>query len=108
MGYQGFWGMSVLALVLVGHGLFVLRKETSGKELVEIPAKVKLFFGVLGVLCAAAFVTGIVMILCGAAYETVYAAGLVTLGMGFVGNHQLRKFAPLLVKKEEQEEETDE
>ena len=105
MGYQGFWGMLALTLILVGHGLFVLRKETKGKELIEIPAKVKKFFGVLGALCAASFAAGVVMILCDVDAEKVHVAGLVTLGMGFVVNNQVRKFAPLLVKKEEQEEE---
>lgn len=105
MTYQGFWGMAAMALILLGHGLFVLRKETKGKELIEIPAKVKKFFGVLGALCAAGFVAGVAMVLCDVAAETVHVAGLVMLGMGFVLNNQVRKFAPLLVKKEEQEEE---
>ena len=47
MGYEGFWGMTALALILLGHGLFVVRKETKGKELVEIPSNVKKFFGAL-------------------------------------------------------------
>ena len=108
MGYEGFWGMTALALILVGHGLFMLKKEIQGKELVEIPSKVKTFFIVLGILWLAAFVAGVGMILGDMEAEKVHVAGLIMLGMGFVLNTQLRKFAPLLVKKEEQEEETDE
>lgn len=104
MTYQGFWGMTVMTLVLLGHGLFVLRKNIKGKELIEIPPKVKTFFGILGGLCAASFIAGVVMILCSVASETVHVAGLVMLGMGFVVNNQVRKFAPLLVKQEEEEE----
>ena len=55
-------------------------------------------------VCAASFIAGVVMILCSVASETVHVAGLVMLGMGFVVNNQVRKFAPLLVKQEEEEE----
>ena len=108
MGYEGFWGMTALALILVGHGLFMLKKEIQGKELIEIPSKVKTFFALLGILWLAAFVVGVGLLLGGVEAEKVHVAGLVMLGLGFVLNTQLRKFAPLLVKKEEQEEETDE
>ena len=108
MGYEGFWGMTALALILIGHGVFMVRKETKGKEMIEIPSKVKTFFVVLGVLCIAAFAAGVGLILGGVEAEKVHVAGLIMLGMGFVVNTQLRKFAPLLVKKEEQEEENDE
>ena len=108
MGYEGFWGMTALALILVGHGLFMLKKEIQGEELVEIPSKVKSFFALLGILWLAAFAAGVGMILGNVEAEKVHVAGLVMLGMGFVLNTQLRKFAPLMVKKEEQEEENDE
>lgn len=108
MGYEGFWGMTALALILLGHGLFVVRKETKGKELVEIPSNVKKFFGALGGLCLAAFIAGVVMILCNVETETVHVAGVIMLALGLALNNQLRKFAPLLAKKEEQEEEIDE
>ena len=108
MGYQGFWGMTVLTLILLGHGVYVWRKESKDRELVEVPSRVKVFFGVLGGLCAAGFVCGVVMVLCRVAGEVVHVAGLAMLGMAFVLNNQVRKFAPLLVKKEEQEEENHE
>ena len=48
------------------------------------------------------------MILCNVETETVHVAGVIMLALGLALNNQLRKFAPLLAKKEEQEEEIDE
>ncbi len=105
MGYQGFWGMTALTLILLGHCAYVWRKETKDRELIEVPSKVKVLFGVPGGLCAAGFVCGVMMLLCSVAGEVVHVVGLAMLGMAFVLNHQVCKFAPLLVKKEEQEVE---
>ena len=108
MGYEGFWGFTALTALLILQGVYVLRKEIKGKALVEIPSKVKIFFGVLGGLCAVGFVVGAVMILCKVEAETVHVTGLIMTSVAFVMNVQLRKFAPVLVKKEKQEEEINE
>ena len=48
------------------------------------------------------------MSLCDVEAEAVHVSGVIMLALGLALNNQLRKFAPLLAKKEEQEEEIDE
>ena len=79
MTYQGFWGLSALTLVLLAHCVYLWFTATKEKELAPLPRTVKICLGVLLLLCAAAFVTGIVLMLCRVDEAAVHVAGLATL-----------------------------
>jgi len=102
--YTGFWGLTALSLILVGHGIYTWVKETKGKKCRAVPGKVKVFLGVIGGVVAAAFVAGVIAILCRADTTVPYVLGLLMMLMSFSFNNQLRRFIPYFINNEGQEE----
>ena len=106
--YTGFWGLTALSLILLGRSGYVWMQETKGKELAEIPRKVKFFLGGILGLILLGFAAGVVTILLQADSMISYVLGLLMLLLSFCFNSQLRRFIPYFIKKEEQEETEDE
>ena len=102
--YTGFWGLSALCLILLGHSGYVWLQETKGKEHGEIPGKVIFFLGGILGLILLGFSVSVVTILLQADSMISYVLGLLMLMLSFCFNSQLRRFIPYFIKTEEQEE----
>lgn len=101
MPYQGFWGLSALSLILLGHSVYLWVTTTKGKTLQPLGKKPKLVLGALLVLCSAAFIGGIVLQLCAVEEAAVHVAGLALLLIAFALNDRIRRYLPEMIKNEE-------
>ena len=101
MGYQGFWGLCALSLVLLGHGVYCWVTATKGKELQPLSNIKKIQLGALAGVCLLAFVSGVVMMFCHVEDAAIHAMGLALLLSAFGWNNKVRRYLPEMIKKEE-------
>lgn len=106
--YTGFWGLCALSLILLGHAVYCVVTATKGKELQPLAKGRKAMLACWMGLCGLALGAGVVMQLLLADAAMVHVMGLVVLLSAFALNGQVRKCLPDMIKKEEQEETSDE
>ena len=103
MPYQGFWGLCVLALVLLGHGVYCFVTAAKGKDLKPLAVRSKVVLAVLMLLCIGGLAGGVVMMLCRAEEAAIYFMGLVVLLTALGLNGRVRRYLTDMIKEENEE-----
>ena len=94
MSYSSFWGFCGLAILLLLHGIYMLpagKRIDTLQELKKKNRRLWITMSVTIVLCAAVFVSGIVMMFIQMEAPAVHCMGLLVLLVSFLLNGQLRR-----------------